>query len=108
MGCNLDDLAVIDKLLPPAAHALRPVRVVKDVAVHYSATTFPQGPRAGCELTLRRLGGFGYLAGIPGNKLEDLWVDVLNASGDIIQEWPITRKGMEYLRRTLRFVRESE
>jgi len=104
----VDDLAVIDKLLPPEAHALRPVRIVRDVAVHYSATTFPQNPRGGCELTLRRLGGFGHLTGVPGDKLEDLWVDVLDAQGDILQEWPITRKGMEYLRRTLRFVRETE
>lgn len=104
----MDDLAAIDKLLPPEAHALRPVRIVKDVAVHYSATTFPENPRAGCELTLRRLGGFGYLTGVPGDNLEGLWVDVLDVQGDILQEWPITRKGMEYLRRTLRFVRESE
>lgn len=103
----MDDFAVIDKLLSPEAHALRPVRVVKDVAIHYTATTFPNGPRAGCELYLRRMGCFGHLAGVPGDKLEDLWVDVLDAQGDILQEWPINRKGMEYLRRTFRFVRES-
>lgn len=105
---DLDDLAVIDKLLPLSAHALRPVRIVKDVAVHYTATTFLQNPRSGCELTLRRLGSFGCLTGVPGDKLENLWVDVLDAQGDILQEWPITRNGMEYLRQKLRFVRESE
>ena len=104
----MDDLALIDQLLPLSAHALRPVRAVGNGVVNYSAITFPQAPRAGCEVTLRRLGCFGHLTGVPGDTLEDLWVDVLDAKGDILQEWPITRKGMEYLRRTLKFVRESE
>ncbi|MFV5212726.1 hypothetical protein ACLIIZ_03225 [Azonexus caeni] len=103
----MDDLTVIDKLLSPEAHALRPVRVVNNVAIHYTATTFPNGPRAGCELYLRRMECFGYLVGVPGDKLEDLWVDVLDVNGDILQEWPINRNGMEYLRRTFRFVREA-
>lgn len=105
---DVDELVeAIDKLLATEAHALRPVRVVKDAPVHYSATTFPQGPRSGCELYLRRMASFGYLAGTPADKPEDLWVDVLDANGDILQEWPINRKGMEYLRRTFRFVREA-
>lgn len=103
----MENLSVINKLLSLEAHALRPVRVVKNVPVHYSATTFPNNPRAGCELILRRMGCFGHLAGVAGDKLNDLWVDVLDAQGDILQEWPITRKGIEYLRRTLRFVREA-
>lgn len=100
-------MTTIAELLSPAAHALRPVRMRGDEAVNYSATTFPQDPLGGCRLTLRRLEAFGYLAGAPGDHLGNLWVDVLDAEGDILQEWPITRRGFEYLRRTLRFVREA-
>lgn len=82
--------------------ALRPVRIVNDTAVHYTATTFPNDPRGGCELALRRCDAFGYLA----NELGDLWVDLLDDIGDIVQEVPLTRRGFEYLRRTLRFRRE--
>jgi len=55
---------------------------------------------------LRILDATGHLNGRPGAKLDDLWVDVLDESGDILQEWPIDRRGFEYLRTKLRFVRE--
>jgi len=100
-------MTIVAERLAPGAHALRPVRMRGDDLVHYSATTFPKDPLRGCLLTLRRLEAFGHLAGVPGDKLENLWVDVLDAKGDILQEWPITRKGFEYLRRTLRFVIET-
>ncbi len=85
------------------AFALRPVRVVDEVEVHYTATTFPGNPYSGCEITIRRCEAFGHLK----SAHPDLWVDVLDEDGDILQEVPISRRGFEYLRRVLRFQREG-
>lgn len=93
--------------IPRTAHALRPVRIVKGVAVHYTGTTFPQDPYAGCELMMCRCECFGHVWSLPeGESLPDLFIDVLDAQGDILMEVPISRKGFEYLRSKLRFVRE--
>lgn len=94
----------IDQQLAKAAHALRPVRVIKGEAVHYTATTFPENPKAGCERTLRIANVTGELGRV-GEPLGDLWLDVLDENGDIIQEWPVGPKCFEHLRRKLRFVR---
>lgn len=86
------------------AVALRPVRldVKRDTIIFYEATTFPRNPWAGCELYLRRCRAFGFLE----NDDARLLIDVLNADGDIVQDFPVNRKGFEYLRRTLKFKRE--
>jgi hypothetical protein len=85
------------------AHALRPVRMMGGELRHFTAASFPGGERAGCGLALRRCEAFGYLAA----QSQDCWVDVLDSNGDILQEVLVTRRGFEYLRRTLKFVRES-
>lgn len=87
--------------LHPDAYALRPVRtLVKQNAFrYYEAITFPDDPRGGCELYLRRCKICGYLKD-DGNGLV---IDVLDEQGDVVQDFPITRQGFEYLRRTLRF-----
>lgn len=103
----MSDEIRIDAVLAAKAHALRPVRIVKGEPVHYTATTFPNDPRAGCERMLRILDATGHLSGYPGDQIDTLWVDVLDEGGDILQEWPIDRRGFEYLRRKLRFVREN-
>ena len=87
----------------PAAHALRPVRFKGNVAIHYTGTTFPQGAYKGCELFIRRMECFGHIAPERG----DLQVDVLDKIGVIIQEFPVTRRGFEYMRQKLRFVLEA-
>ncbi len=81
------------------AFALRPVRMLvkTNEFVHYEALTFPADPFNGCSLYLRRC---------LGNLKDDgsnLSIDVLDKSGDIIQDYPITRNGFEYLRRVLKF-----
>lgn len=101
-----DELRVND-VLAATAYALRPVRIVNGEAMHYTATTFPRGARSGCERMLRILDATGHLTGRPGDRLEDLWIDVLDEHGDILQEWPIDRRGFRYLRSKLRFVREA-
>jgi hypothetical protein len=86
------------------AVALRPVRMDKkrDTFILYEGTTFPRNPWAGCELYLRRCRAFGFLV----SDERDLLIDVLDADGDIIQDYPISRQGFEYLRRTLKFKRD--
>lgn len=85
--------------LHPAAHALRPVRIVGDAFRFYEATTFPRIPWAGCELYLRRCRAFGYLRE-DGSRI---MVDVLDENGDIVQDFPLTHGGLKYLRRCLCF-----
>lgn len=94
--------------IPKSAHALRPVRIVKEELVNYSGTTFPNNPYAGCEMMLRRCEAFGHVWPLPEDQsLPDLFIDVLDAQGDILLEVPISKKGFEYLRSKLRFVREE-
>jgi len=85
--------------LNPAAHALRPVRIVGDAFRFYEATTFPKNPWAGCEMYLRRCNFLGWLKE-DGSKIV---LDVLDRNGDIIQDFPLTRDGLRYLRSHLRF-----
>lgn len=87
-----------DVQLHPDAVALRPVRVMGEEMRLYTATTFPDGPWRGCELTLRRCMAFGYLV-----EESDLIIDVLDENGDIIQDYSVSRDGFEYLRRVLQF-----
>ncbi len=101
----MSEAQTIGQQLAKTAYALRPVRIVNGEAIHYTATTFPKDPWAGCERTLRVAQVTGDL-GRPGGTLGDLWVDVLNENGDILQEWPVGQKCFEHLRRKLRFVRE--
>ena len=85
--------------LHEAAYALRPVRITRGELREYEAITFPANPIAGCHLYLRRCGG----------ELRDdgshCLIDVLDASGDVVQDFPVTRRGFEYLRRALKFRR---
>lgn len=81
------------------AFALRPVRMLvkKNEFLYYEAITFPENPFNGCSMYLRRC---------LGDLKEDgsnLLIDVLDENGYIIQEYPITRKGFNYLRRVLKF-----
>lgn len=83
--------------LPEDAFALRPVRIIADELREYDAITFPGNPRGGCSMYLRRC---------QGQLLDDdsdCMIDVINKDWDIIAEYPITTKGFEYLRRTLKF-----
>jgi hypothetical protein len=92
-----------DEPMQSGSHALRPARIVNDDLRHFTGTTFPEDPLQGCSLMLRRLEAFGMIADADA----DQWVDVLADNGDILHEVPVTIKGFEYLRRTLKFVREK-
>ncbi len=94
--------------LPATAHALRPMRIDRsENAIHYEATTFPNGPYKGCELTIRRMECFGYVLPSNPDGLEgSRFVDVLDANGDILDTLPVTQTGFEYMRRFLKFRRE--
>lgn len=92
--------------LDRAAVALRPARVVGDELRLYTATTFPGDPWGGCDLALRRCRLVGGLA--RAGEQTGLILDVLDDEGDIIQDYALTRKGLRYLRRTLRFTVDHE
>lgn len=90
--------------LHPNAHALRPVRVVAETLRVYEATTFPGNPWAGCELYVRRCRAVGGLKD-DGSRIV---LDVLDLNGDIVQDFPMTRRGLNYLRECLKFHVETE
>jgi hypothetical protein len=76
-------------------------------AIHYTATTFPNNPYGGCELTIRRMECFGMLTKREG-PLQGTWfLDILDAEGDILDTLEVNQKGVKYLRRKLRFRRED-
>lgn len=91
-------------LAPPLneqAVALRPIRMreKQNDFVYYDATTFPRDPFKGCEWTLRQLAAFGFLKD-DGSRL---LIDILDDNEDVIQEYPVTRDGFEWLRTRLKF-----
>lgn len=92
------------------AVALRPYRVFqranKEVSRTYEGTTFPADPYQGCELVLRRCAAFGGMVG--DSEREYAVVDVLDAAGDIVQEYRVNGHGFRYLRRVLRFKVETD
>lgn len=96
MGIVIDD----------KSFALRPLRIIpaKDELVFYEGTTFPRNPHAGVLMLLRRLVAFGFCSGVEADSpIGNLGVDILAENGDILHTFNITRKGFEYLRRTLKF-----
>ena len=90
--------------LDPRAVALRPVRALEDGFRYYEATTFKHDPWGWCHTYLRRLAIFGFLA----DDGSGIVLDVLDENGDIIQDFPLTREGLNWLRREFRFKVERE
>ena len=92
------------------AVALRPYRVFqrgkKEISRTYEGTTFPAGPSQGCELVLRGCAAFGGM--VDDSEREYAVVDVLDAAGDIVQEYRVNGNGFRYLRRVLRFRIETD
>ncbi len=93
----------IDSVLAQDAAFLRPARIINDDLRHYTPTAFENG-RSGIERMLRILNATGHLMGYPeeGGR-GDIWVDVLDDKGDILQEWPIDRRGFNFMRSRLGF-----
>lgn len=86
-------------VMPGTAVALRPVRFMQgDDLRYYTATTFPRNPRAGCDLYYRRCKAFG---GVNGGSEQIGICDVLDAHGDVVADFPLTRHGLGYLYRAL-------
>lgn len=86
-------------MLPETAHALRPIRILEkqNEIRNYEATTF-KNPLRGCRLYMNRCKQMGWLK--DGGNLA---IDVLDADGDILDTFPITRRGFNYLRGKLKF-----
>jgi len=96
------DYKEVASILKPEAYALRPVRALKDGFRYYEATTFPENPWQGCEVYLRRLAFLGHLRE-DEEEGQEIVIDVLNANGDIIQDFPVSKQGFNLLRRWLKF-----
>lgn len=85
--------------LHPNAYAIRPTRLISaDELRYYDATFFPNDPWGGIEITLRRM----WICESDGHD-DSLLLDVLNRDGDIIQDYPMSKRGFEYLREKLKF-----
>lgn len=83
--------------LHPLAYAMRPVRIIGNTLRYYEAVTFPGSPRTGISMYLRRC--LGQLR----DDGSDCLLDILDEHGDVIQDFPVTKDGFEYLRRSLKF-----
>ena len=109
--------------LQPAARSLRPVRVAADVAVHYAASSLTAEIgtsasasqaecRTWCESVLSEciaIGGSptaGEANDAPPAQ-HDIWVDVLDAQSDILQEVLVNEASFAYLGRLLRSSSEA-
>ncbi len=88
-------------VIDAGSFALRPfcIDAQHNEFVNYEAITFPEHPKAGCDMYLRRVALFGLVEDGDG----PLGIDVLAENGDILHTFTITRGGFEYLRRSLRF-----
>lgn len=92
--------------VPTGAFALRLFRVDlnKNRFLNYEAITFPNNPRSGCDMMLRRAAVSGEIKEIEHG--ERLGVDVLDEGGDILETLGLTRQSFQYLRRKLKTRRE--
>jgi hypothetical protein len=85
--------------LPQTTHALQLVRCGKEAFVYYEAVTFPNGPRAICDMYLRRAS----ICGKIGEGVASAYtMDILDEDGDTLIELPIERKAARYLIEKLR------
>jgi len=92
-------------VMPVDAVALRPVRFMRgDEIRNYTATTFPNDPRGGCDIYYRRCKVFG---GIASDNDEAGICDVLDERGNIVADFPLNRRGLKYLCTTLRCLVEA-
>ena len=94
----------------PTAVAMRPVRIKPKTnrLITYTATTFVTQHKASAIDQLIRMLGSSRL-GKEETKGDDRFVlDILDAEGDIIQEYILNRQGFKYLRMKLKFTVEDD
>ena len=94
----------------PTAVAMRPVRIKPKTnrIITYTATTFVTQDKASAIDQLIRMLGSSRL-GKEETKGDDRFVlDILDAEGYIIQDYPINRQGFKYLRMKLKFTVEDD
>lgn len=95
--------------IPKEAIALRPVRVLvkKNTFRNYEGIKFPNpaDPNRGVRVWMHRLNYFGWLKDDGNNLLIDL---IGENEIDILETFPVTREGFEYLRMKLKFQVDEE
>jgi hypothetical protein len=95
----------VKKLLNEKATGLRLVRRGKDQFIDYSEIQFSRG-LVGLEHMLKMSAIHGDI-GDPGENLGDVWLDILDADGDILQEIPIGKRSFAYIKRKTKSIRVS-
>jgi len=94
----------------PTAVAMRPVRIKPKTnrIITYTATTFLTPHKASAIDQIVRMIGSSRL-GKEETKGDDRFVlDILDAEGDIIQDYILNRQGFKYLRMKLKFTVEDD
>ena len=86
--------------LVAGAHAFRLVRAnfKRNKITEYEAITFRSDPRISIDMYLRRARVAGSLQ-VPDSPYA---IDILNADGDIIQDFQVEKGAFDYLRRTFK------
>jgi hypothetical protein len=83
-------------VMPDDAYALRPVRFMRNEQLkYYSAVTFPENPRAGCDIYRRRCDITGGIAA--GQDDATGICDILNERDDIVADFWLNDKGLKFL-----------
>ncbi len=88
-----------------SATAIQPVRVdeKRNRFIYYSIITWDNNPAGMVQMYLRRLRIFGGLA----DSYSPVAIDLVDDDDSIGETVMLTRKGFEYLRRKLHFLREE-
>lgn len=88
-------------VMPNDAHALQPLRFVgADGAKQYTAVTFPRNPKGGCQMYYNRCRVAGGITGHDSDGVAGL-CDILDKEGDIIADFSLNKKGLNYLYKAL-------
>lgn len=84
----------------PDAHTLTVFRCLPDgTSRQYTGAYTPDDPWSGCEHWIRTLRKLGLIAKTEEDEYAQL--DVLAENGDIVQDFPLTKKGFQYTYRKL-------
>jgi hypothetical protein len=100
----MSDRASIDSLLSQDAAYIRLCRIDrKGDLILYEGVTFPEGPRRGCELYLRRAQAVGGAVVLdPPGDHGDYFCDILDADWSIVQDCSLDHGSWKYLKEKLR------
>ena len=100
----------IRETLANQATGFTPCRIMESDELRMYETIRLKRGFDGMERVLRTLDAFGWLIGLQEktpSEGEVFQLDIVDAQGDNLQTWQITKPGFEYLRNKYRFKRTS-